>query len=87
MDKGQLMANFATYNRDGISARTVRNALDRGERQPKGAWRPVCTVVFRAGRLATGGFTSSQKPSATAGWVLSSPRGYLTFGGGGIASP
>ena len=31
MDKGQLMANFATYNRDGISAHTVRNALDRGE--------------------------------------------------------
>lgn len=31
MDKGQLMANFATYNRAGISAHTVRNALDRGE--------------------------------------------------------
>ena len=31
MDKERLMADFAAYNRDGISADKVRAALDRGE--------------------------------------------------------
>ena len=38
---------FATYNRDGISARTVRNALDRGEAAEGGLAPGSCCVSER----------------------------------------